>query len=193
MKYFYSSSTSESDRDNISGHDLSLIGRVLLSRSLRLLPLPQQVGVIEALTSVIINFPSAYPLTDKHLLSCLSELLKQLSVADGDMTDVNLENHVVNKDGYVQSVSGSGGNYADHPSHATSLFFRRDCIVRIGNMRVFIPGEVPVGVQLRVSAIRLFGCVIKTYTDAFFDAEPSTPIGKNYGVLVTTILFDPTF
>jgi transformation/transcription domain-associated protein len=169
----------EENRDILSKDDISLIRRVLFSRSLRLLPLPQQVGIIEALTAVIVKFPNAIPLTDQHLLSCLSELLKLLSVADGDMTDVNLENHVVNKDGYVQILSGSGANNVDHPTHATSLFFRRDCVVGIKNFRVLLPGELPVGVQLRVSSIKLFGCVIKTHTDAFFNAEPATPIGEN--------------
>jgi transformation/transcription domain-associated protein len=148
---------------------------------LRLLPLPQQVGVVEALTAVIVKFPRAFPLTDQHLLSCLSELLKLLSVADGEMTDVNLENHVVNKDGYVQILSGSGSNNVDHPTHASSLFFRRDCVLGDNNFKIVLPSELPVGVQLRVSSIKLFGCVIKSYTDAFFNAVTATPIGKNNG------------
>ena len=64
----------------VFSEQLSLIRRVLFSRSLRLIPLSQQVAVIEGLSVLVQEVPHAIPLTDQHLLSFLSELLKICSV-----------------------------------------------------------------------------------------------------------------
>jgi hypothetical protein len=176
LNYFVANpSTKESDASFVSGH-VDLIRRVLFSRSLRLLPLPHQVGVVEGLAAIIKQFPSLLPLTDQHLLNCLSELLKMSSVADGEMTDEKLNEVVVDKDGFVPSEVDSDSS--QYPTHASSLFFRRDCVVDILGVKIVVPGELPAGVQLRVSTIVLLHGVIRTHTDPFFDAESTTPIGK---------------
>ncbi len=164
---------------------MALIKRVLFSRSLRLLPLPEQVGVVEALTIFVDQSPTLIPLNDQHLLAFLSELLKMSSVADGEMTDSNLSGNVVDKDGYVvpvheQSVatkSDSRPKYRESPNSA--LFSRRDCILGTKGAKIFIPQESATGVQLRTASILLLRAVIRGHANAFFDAESSTPIGKN--------------
>jgi hypothetical protein len=166
----------EKSNDNLVSDNLALIRRVLFSRSLRLLPLPQQVGVVEGLTSTIKQFPDILPLSDQHLLSCLSEVLKLASVGDGEMDDKNLEKIVVDKDGYAKSDADV--KHPQYPTHASSLFFRRECVVKCFGLKIVIPGELPAGVQFRVSAIVLFHTVVQTYTDPFFDAVPASSIGK---------------
>jgi len=152
----------------------SLIRRVLFSRSLRLLPLVQQIGAVECLSVLVQQVPSLLPLTDQHLLAFLSELLKMCSVADGEMTDPSLIDCVVDKNGYV---GGSSSSTSSYPKHASALFFRRACVFTVDGVSVHVPEELPAGVQLRVSAIVLLHSVICSYSDLFFDAEISTPIG----------------
>jgi transformation/transcription domain-associated protein len=154
---------------------MTLIRRVLFSRSLRLMPLPQQVGVIEGLALLVNEVPSLFPLADQHLLAFLSELLKMSSVADGEMADTTLTNSVVDKNGYVASQSDS--NFDQYPSHASALFFRRECVAMAIGKRIVIPEEMPVGVQLRVSSIALLHAVIRGHSNAFFDAETASPVG----------------
>lgn len=149
--------------------NLSLIRRVLFSRALRLLHLPQQVGVVEGLAVFIKQQPGIMPLSDQHLLAFLSELLKMLSVADGEMSDNALKNHAVNKDGYTTTETER--DPSTFPTHSSSLFFRRECIVEVQGIRFLIPEELPAGVQLRVSTIVLLHSVILGHSERFFDAE----------------------
>jgi hypothetical protein len=165
-----------SSNDFASKH-VDFIRRVLFSRSLRLLPLPHQVGVVEGLAAVVKQYPSLLPLTDPHLLACLSDLLKMASVADREMTDDKLNNVVVDKDGYVPSTVD--GDASQYPTHASALFYRRSCLVDIDGTKIVVPGEQPAGVQLRVSTIVLLHGIIRNYTDPFFDAETTTPIGES--------------
>jgi hypothetical protein len=141
---------------------------------MRLLPLPQQVGVVEGLAVVVREIPQVLSLKDQHMLAFLSELLKMASVADGDMTDSTMNDYVVDKNGFA-------GCAADHKSHnlehASALFHRRDCVVMINGVYFIVPGELPAGVQLRMSLITLLHAVIRSYSDQFFDAESSTPVG----------------
>lgn len=168
--------SAEQNQKFVADH-FSVITRVLFSRSLRLMPLPYQAGVVDGLAVVIKELPNLIPLSDQHLLAFLSELLKMSSVADGEMTDSTLTDCVVDKNGYVGSSSDLNTDF--HPSHASALFNRRECMAYFCGGWLNIPEECPVGVELRVSSIRLFHAVIKVYTDAFFDAETSTPIGKS--------------
>lgn len=182
LTHFIVAPKKEKSSDPLVSDNLVLIRRVLFSRSLRLLPLPQQVGVVEGLTSIIKQFPGILPLSDQHLLSCLSEVLKLASVADGEMDDEKLEKVVVDKDGYAKSDM----NYPKHlqyPTHASSLFFRRECVVECFDVKLVVPEELPAGVQLRVSAIMLFHTVVRKYTDEFFDAAATASIGKFSGHL----------
>jgi hypothetical protein len=126
--------------------------------------------VVDALAAVIKKFPSFLSVTDQHLLGCLSELLKMSSVADGEMVDEKLKDIVVDKDGYIPTAS-------DYPDHSSFLFFRRECVVDLGTVKIVVPAELPSGIQLRVSTIVLLHLVIRTYTDPFFDSEASTSIG----------------
>lgn len=172
---------------------IDLIRRVLFSRTLRLLPLPHQVGAIEGLATIVTFFPSLFPLTDQHVLTFLSELLKMASVADGEMTDSKLNDIVVDKDGFVPSETSTDRSL--HPRHSSSLFNRRECVIALGSMQIVIPCELPIGVQFRVSSIVLLHSIIKHNTDAFFDADSITPIGKYVYVTCLEILLssDLTF
>ena len=154
---------------------LSIVRRALFSRSLRLMPLPQQVGVVEGLGVIVNELPGLLPMTDQHLLAFLSELLKMASVADGEMSDKTLMNSVVDKNGFVGSQTDS--NLSVYPSHASALFFRRECAVTILGKKVVVPEELPAGVQLRVSSINLLHAVIRAHSSSFFDAETASPIG----------------
>lgn len=165
---------------------MALIKRVLFSRSLRLLPLPEQVGAVEALATVVDQLPKLIPLDDQHLLAFLSELLKMSSVADGEMTDPNLVGTVVDKNGYAISAHESAGasrkesKITDHERSPSAFFLRRDCVLETAGKMVFVPRESPNGVQLRASSIHLLRAVIRGHADSFFDAESSTPIGAYY-------------
>lgn len=164
---------------------MALFRKVLFSRSLRLLPLPEQIGAVEALAMVVDQVPGLIPLNDQHLLAFLSELLKMSSVADGAMTDQNLIGSVVDKNGYAvpvrDTMQGTAGRDTDQKNEEfspTSVFLRRDSIVLCGATKFFVPGEASNGVQLRASTIRLLRAVIRGHADPFFDAESATPVGE---------------
>lgn len=164
---------------------MALIKRVLLSRSLRLLPLPEQVGAVEALAMVVDQLPSLIPLNDQHLLAFLSELLKMSSVADGEMTDPNLVGNVVDKNGYAipahesAAAASRESKVKHHETPSSALFLRRGCILTTAQTKVFVPQESPNGVQLRTASIHLLRAVIRGHSNPFFDAESSTPIGTS--------------
>jgi transformation/transcription domain-associated protein len=134
---------------------------------LRLLPLPHQVGVVEGLAIFIKQHPGLLPLSDQHLLVFLQDLLKMLSVADGEMNDLSLKDRVINKDGYTFSDVEN----TSFLTHSSSLFFRGDCVVEVERDKFVIPEELPTGVQLRVATIVLLRSIIRGYRDQFFDAE----------------------
>ena len=174
----------KSDIKSILEKHITLIRRVLFSRSLRLLPLQEQVGAVEALTVLVDRVPNLIPLEDQHLLAFLSELLKMASVADGEMTDNNLIGSVVDKNGFVlpehrQQTSKSDVQDVDPALRPSSLFLRRDCILTTDCQKILIGEELPSGVQLRVSSIQLLRSIIRGHPDSFFDAESSTPVGKS--------------
>lgn len=60
--------------------------KLVFSRSLRILPLPQQVGAVEALIVIVNEFPGFLSIKDQHFLSFMSELLKMCSVSDGEVS-----------------------------------------------------------------------------------------------------------
>ena len=151
------------------GKNLPLIRRVLFSRALRLLPLPQQTGVVEGLAVIVKLQHGALPLSDQHLLAFISELLKMLSVADGEMKDDSLKNRSVDKDGYTPCEEAR--SLYTYPTHATSIFSRRESIIDVEGIRLVIPEELPAGIQLRVSTIVLLHSVIVGYGEKFFEAD----------------------
>lgn len=176
LNYFVSEPSGSSLEMEFMRDRIDLIRRVLFSRILRLLPLSHQVGTVEGLATVVKLFPYLFPLTDQHVLTFLSELLKMASVADKEMSDEKLKEIVVDKDGYVPLETGS--DRALYPRQSSALFYRRECVLTCGNMRVVILPELPVGIQFRVSTILLLHAIIKNNSDLFFDADPTTPIGK---------------
>ena len=170
------------DAKSILQKHIVLIRRVLFSRSLRLLPLKEQVGAVEALTVLVDQIPELIPLEDQHLLAFLSELLKMASVADGEMTDNNLIGSVVNKNGFVlpgHQTKNDDIQDTNPTIRPSSLFLRRDCILTIDSCKILVGEELPFGVQLRVSSIKLLRSIIRGHPDNFFDAESSTPVGKS--------------
>lgn len=176
LQYFFCEVPQTDDNLVFIRGRIDLIRRVLFSRTLRLLPLPFQVGAIEGLATIVNFFPSLFPLTDQHVLTFLSELLKMASVADGEMTDSKLNGIVVDKDGYVPSEPSADRSL--NLRQSSSLFFRRECVIALGNKLIVIPSDLPTGVQFRVSSIVLFHSIIKHNGDAFFDADSTNPIGK---------------
>lgn len=172
LKTIASSSTETAVYDLAKRHS-DLIRQVLFSKSLRFLPLPQQVGLLEGLCVMISLFSKNIPLEDQHLLACLSELLKMSSVADKDMEDTKLEGRTVDKDGYIGGLDGPRPTH-----HSFSIFFRRSCVVSVSDSLLVIPEELPPPVQLRVSAVRLLHIVINAHENSFFEAESSTSIGE---------------
>jgi hypothetical protein len=181
LKHFIRPKNNEEYERVFSKH-VSLIRKVIFSRSLRLLPLAEQVGAVDALAFLVKEVNSILPLTDPHQLAFLSELLKMSSVADGEMSDPALTGHVVDKNGKASTgkttTTQSSHRQDTSPSHASAIFRRRECILEIEGHHFVVPEELPDGVQLRVSAISLLRAVIKGHPDAFFDAEVSTPIGR---------------
>lgn len=181
LKHFITSHPKE-EYQKIFNAQISMIRRVIFSRSLRLLPLAEQVGAVEALAFIVKEARGVLPLSDQHLLAFLSELLKMSSVADGEMTDSALVSYVVDKNG--NALTGKKPNSSSSlrsekcPSHASAIFFRRECILELDKCKFIIPEELPHGVQLRVSSISLLHSVILGHPNLFFDAEVSTPIGK---------------
>lgn len=161
---------------------VDLIRRVIFSRTLRLLPLPHQVGAIEGLATIAQFFPSLFPLSDQHVLTFLSELLKMASVADGEMTDSKLNDIVVDKDGYVPSETSADRSL--HPRQSSSLFYRRECVIALNSLLVVVPSELPTGIQFRVSSIILLRSIIQNNSDAFFDADSTTPIGTTLNLSI---------
>lgn len=159
------------------------IKRVLFSRSLRLLPLLEQIGVVEALSVIVQQVPDLFPLDDNHLKAFLSEVLKMSSVADGEMTDSSLLGDVIDKNGMAVSAQARQSGSRDSDAHASTfpssgLFLRRECIMQINGTKIVIPDESPPGIQLRVSTIALLRFVIRGHADSFFDSDSSTQIGK---------------
>lgn len=155
-----------------ASEQLPLIRKLLFSRSLRLLALPQQVGATEGLAFIVQQLPGLLPLTDQHFVSFVSELLKMCSVADGEMTDTSLKDFVVDKNGFALTASK---NLIQ--THSSALFFRRLGVVKVSGAAIVVPEELPVGVQMRVSAIRLLDFVIRGSPDTFLDAEVSSSVG----------------
>lgn len=161
------------------------IKRLLFSRSLYNLPVPDQIAVVEAVAFIVEKSPRLIPLSDSRLPAFLKDLLKMMSVADGEMTSdsISISNGaVVNKDGYspVSETNSSMVNASSSLSHASGLFLRKEFILEDPLIpgRIVVPCEMPTGVQLRVSSLLLFRSVIKGYTNTFFDAAVSTSIGK---------------
>lgn len=158
----------------LSDHS-STMRRLLFSRHLRFVPLPHQVGMVEALAFLLLENPTLFLLTDTHTINFLSELLKMCSVADGEMQDKSLAEVVVDKNGFAASVGEKGLSFSTQPS---AIFFRRNAIVDVNGAKVVVSEELAPGIQLRLAAIVLVHAVVRGHTDFFFDSDASTSIGN---------------
>eukprot|EP00980_Cylindrotheca_fusiformis_P015839 scaffold4637_cov128-Cylindrotheca_fusiformis.AAC.10 len=194
MKHYIVGTRSEDSSLELFRNSLPLIKRIVFSRSLRLLPLPEQIGVVEALTVIVQQVPKLFPLDDQNLLAFLSELLKMASVADGEMTDTNQAGEMIDKNGLAVSIHSRHGTNKD-PAPArkaafpsSALFLRRECIIVANGVRIIVPPESSRGVQLRVSIISLLRFVIRGHANPFFDADKSSPVG-NIRPHVISLLF----
>jgi transformation/transcription domain-associated protein len=160
---------------------VSFFRKALFSRSLRTLPLKEQVAATQALAFIIDSAPSLFPLKDTEIYPLLSELLKMTAIADGVMTAKEGENFpLVDKDGFVSSPHTSETKNQTS-KHGASMFFADSYTLlpsETGGMQVNIPPDLPDGVQLRVSALLLFRAVIRRHTDLFFDAPSSDAVGN---------------
>ena len=159
--------------------------RSLFSRSLRILPLPDQVGVVEGLTFLVSCAKDIFPISDQNLLASVSELLKMLSLADGALTgDAGSSIGVaIDKNGHVFNPSipkTDAPNDVDQSprTHASAIFLRSEITVCTTSYRAVIPAELSMGVQLRIASLALFRALVKNHTDAFFDAANNTPVGN---------------
>ena len=173
--------------ETIMRDHITFIKRHLFSRSLRILPIPVQIGIIETLSFFVDKAPALIPLSDSSMLAFLSELLKMSSIADGEMVDKNGDNVIViDKNGNASGGSISN-SYAgqqkvgSNAAHASSTFLiGKDMELSLfgGSIFVVIPAELPQGIQLRVASLLLMRGIIRKNRDTFFDANSSTQIGK---------------
>lgn len=165
----------------ISAHG-SIIKRNIFSKSLRNLQLLDQIAIIETFAYIIKHAPETVPLTDNHVLVFLSESLKMMSVADGEMTSESISNSVIiNKDGYSPRIVRNACMISKFSTltHATGIFLHEAFdLVYSNGYRFRVEAELPIGVQLRVSSLHLFHEVLKKHSDAFLEAESSSSIGK---------------
>ena len=182
MKLYIVDAMQSEEVEKLLSDHMCTIKKLFFSKSLRLLPLPEQVGVFDALAFLIYRIPSLLPLSDQHLLAFLSEFLKMSSIADGEMSDSSMSGYFVDKNGFVVSAQEAESIpvTSQQSSHTSSIFLRRECAVKCPNdgQYVSIPEELANGIQLRVSGLRLFRAVVRRHADAFFDADSTTPVGK---------------
>ena len=185
-------STSEFELKDILKSHISVLKRSLFSRSLRILPLPDQVAIVESLAFLVSDFPDVLPLSDQHFLAFLSELLKMLSIADGEMKwDVGINIGVaVDKDGFVRRGSPTDpydekdvSSSQPRKTLSSAIFLRSEIILpdptdHDSSSTIIVPAELPMGVQLRVGSLKLFRGLVKEHPASFFESEASTPIGK---------------
>lgn len=159
---------------------------VLFSRSLKVLPLPQQAAVLEATAFVMKSRPNLFPISDQHILAFLSEFLKFASVADGALKDDSMKDYLVDRDGLVRN-EGPLDNQVD-PQHYSTTFNRRKCVLRTRLCRVVVPPDAPEGVKLRSAGVKLAHFTILRHSDEFFGAEGSSTLG-NIRPHVVSLLF----
>jgi len=178
--------------EEVLGGCSALIKKLLLTRAVRTLPLPEQVAVVDALAFIVQEAPSLIPLSDQRLLETVSELLKMAAVADGVIVEKKVDpvskGIYIDRNGHAVAMNRDieildNNKMRSGPvTHASSIFLRKEFILDEnatgGVGKICVPPEIPLGVQLRLSSLLLFRAIIKRHNDAFFDAASSTPIGK---------------
>jgi hypothetical protein len=183
LEFLYDGQSSDSlDMQKIISEHGSIIKRNLFSKSLRNLQLLDQIASIETFAYIIKHAPDSVPLTDNHVLVFISESLKMMSVADGEMTSESISNSmIIDKDGYSPRTSRNSCMISKFSTltHATGIFLHEAFdLVYSNGYRLQVGAELPIGVQLRVSSLNLFHEVLKKHSDSFLEAESSSSIGK---------------
>ena len=65
-------------------------------------------------------------------------------------------------------------------SHASGIFLREEYEFIVDGIGcIVVPTDPPMGIQFRVSSLILFHSVLRVHSDTFFDADPSSSIGKH--------------
>eukprot|EP00557_Chaetoceros_sp_GSL56_P001585 CAMPEP_0176500498 /NCGR_PEP_ID=MMETSP0200_2-20121128/13588_1 /TAXON_ID=947934 /ORGANISM="Chaetoceros sp., Strain GSL56" /LENGTH=4498 /DNA_ID=CAMNT_0017899179 /DNA_START=1114 /DNA_END=14610 /DNA_ORIENTATION=+ len=161
---------------------ISTIKRQLFLKSLRNLQLQDQIAAIECFTFVLKHSPSSLPVLDNHVLVFISESLKMMSVADGEMTSESISHStIVDKDGFNPRVSRNNHmlSYFSKISHATGICLREGFNIVLSNgFRMYVNPELPIAVQLRVSSLNLFHELLHQNSEEFLEAESSSSIGN---------------
>jgi len=183
LEFLYDGQSSDSrDMQRIISEHGSIIKRNLFSKSLRNLQLLDQIASIETFAYIIKHAPDSVPLTDNHVLVFISESLKMMSVADGEMTSESISSSmIIDKDGYSPRTSRNSCMISKFSvlTHATGIFLHEAFdLVYSNGCRLRVSAELPIGVQLRVSSLNLFHEVLKKHSDSFLEAESSSSIGK---------------
>lgn len=169
--------------DDLLTKSSSVIKRQLFSRSLRNLPLADQIATIETFAYVMKRSPGLVALSDNQVLRFISELLKMLSVADGEMAYDSISHSVIiDKDGFRprSERNDSMVNKFSSLSHASGLFLREEFVMEdpyiCGN--IVVPAALPIGIQYRVSALVLFRNILQLHSNVFAEAEANSSIGE---------------
>jgi len=155
--------------------------RLLFPKLLRTLPLPHQVAVVDALAFILEAATGLIPIDDRNLLAFISELLKMMSIADGEFDDPSFGSvALVNKDGWATNNDGtsepSGCKHSNF--RPSSVLLRRASTIEDNTFKgkVVVPAELTMGVQLRVSALLLFRGFIRGSPDQFYDADNGSTV-----------------
>ncbi|KAL9186273.1 hypothetical protein ACHAXT_005511 [Thalassiosira profunda] len=167
--------------DALLAPHINALKRLLFPKVLRVLPLPNQVAIIEACVFIVERAPKLIPIADQHLIGFLSEILKMISIADGEIEDQNFGGVVlIDKHGFAVNSSGGSEPKRSSAVRASSLALRNAFVVEDPSFggRVEVPAELSLGVQLRVSTLLLFRAVIRGSPDEFYDAESESRVGN---------------
>ena len=155
--------------------------RLIFPKLLRTLPLPNQCAAVDACAFILDRAPKLVPIGDPNLLAFLSELLKMISIADGEFSDPGFGSVVlINKHGYAVNDGGEPMGHSNTRIQTSSVFLRRTIVLEDKSFggRVQVPAELPLGVQLRVSTLLLFRGLIRGFPDQFYDADSQSKIGN---------------
>ena len=172
----------------LSDHIISL-KRLLFAKLLRTLSLPDLVAVVDAVAFINEAVPNLIPIDDANMISILGELIKMVSVADGEISDKNFGSVVlIDKNGWA--VDSEGEPISDRkPLVQPSSIFQRHAIILeddgIG-ARIVVPEGLSLGVHLRVSTLYLFRAIVRL--DDFIEAENQSQMG-NLRPHIVSLLF----
>ena len=184
--------TRDSDTtDQLLADHVSSLKRLLFPKLLRTLPLPNQVAAVDTIAFILHQAPKLIPITDQNLLAFLSELLKMISLADGEFSDTSFGSVVlIDKNGFAVNNGGETISPMKTTVQPSSLFLRRAIIAEDDSFGgcIQVPAELPLGVQLRVSTLLLFRGLIRGFANEFYDAESQSKIG-NIRPHVVALLF----